>query len=1305
MRAEEPVRGALADDDGESGAQSVEGARSEESAGGMSDLLRSLARPDGDLGMLLRPGARVSRYEIVRRLGAGGMGVVYEALDRERGVRVALKTVRRPDASSLYRFKNEYRTLADVTHPNLVTLYDLVSEGRSLFFAMELVDGTDLLSYVRGTDEAGERAPDAMADTLSSVDVSETPEHGAERVVTALEPAVVARVRAAFRQLVEGVSALHAAGRYHRDLKPSNVMVTGAGRVVILDFGLVVEVDAPLMTQRQGCSGTVEYMAPEQAAATALTQASDWYAVGVMLYEALTGVLPYRGPALRIMMDKQQVDPARPGSLTTGVPEDLDALCCALLAREPESRPRSAEILAALGAPPATSKETRRISTPSLSSGPFVGREREAATLRRAFAQCGQRRAVTVHVRGDSGLGKSTLVRRVLDELQSTHGAIVLSGRCYEQEAIPYKAVDSVVDSLSHYLKSLPRERAAAVLPRETHALAKLFPVLRRVEAVAGAPRRPEIRDPQELRRRAFGALRELLERIADRAPLVLWIDDLQWGDADSAALLGELLRPPDPPPMLVVASYRTEIAADNPLIAALQRLKERYASESPCYEIALEPLSIDETRTLVEMLVPEGAPLAEEVAAEAAGNPFLTIELVQYAVSSAAPSSMMGARLRVERMLDERLARLPPNARRLLEIVGVAGRPLARELALAAAELPVEDERPALAVLRAGRLIRTVPSSKLELLDTFHDRIRETMLALLDREALAARHRRLFSAMEASDAPDAEALAAHALGACEPLRAGEWAERAGDRAASSLAFDRASEWYRSALEWQSPPAEHRRQLLRKLADALAGGGRGGDAGRAYTLAAEGATSTEVLELRRRAAQQFLVSGHLDEGIATLRWLLGSIGLGFPASSRAAFWELVAHRARLALFGYRYRVRDSGQIAALTLARADTCLTAGIGLSMSDNIRGHVFGQRFLRLAFEAGEATRIGIALAGQVWTNSISGVRLERKVARLQAMVETIRAASNDDYLTGFSLLMNGHAAYFFGRYAEALELYDRAAAELRQNCIGVAWELDTAAGFAMNALFMLGRTRELCRRVPPTLEEAHQRGDLYLMSSICLGYPNARWLVLDEPARALAEVDEAMARVPTRSLHFYYALIARAQASLYLADGAAAYERVCAEWHEIESGYLLRMAIVFVVSHHLRARAALSLAATGRDVVRLQREALRAARVIEHRPYPPSPAFATSLRAIVAAQRGEHARSAALFADAASVFEQTSLRLFAAAARFRQGELTGGEAGQALIESAEHFMRSEDIRSPARMTEMLMPGTRMAIGALPA
>lgn len=274
------------------------------------------------------------------------------------------------------RLKHEFHSLLDLHHPNLVSLGELVSQGNQWFFTMELVDGADFYAYVR---------PDALDE---------------------------ARLRSALPQLARGLAARHAAGMVHRDVKPTNVMVDGEGRVVLLDFGLAANVSDRARAGETHAVGTAEYMAPEQAASKPVGPEADWYSVGVVLYEALTGKLPYQGSSLEVLMDKQRYEPPPPRAVSAGVPADLDALCVDLLRFDPSARPSGRDVLRRLGA-----EDVVRGAPPSSSlhhRAPFIGRQRELDALARAFEDTREGTPVTVVVSGESGVGKSALVRRFL---------------------------------------------------------------------------------------------------------------------------------------------------------------------------------------------------------------------------------------------------------------------------------------------------------------------------------------------------------------------------------------------------------------------------------------------------------------------------------------------------------------------------------------------------------------------------------------------------------------------------------------------------------------------------------------------------------------------------------------------------------------------------------------------------------------------------------------------------------------------------------------------------------------------------
>ena len=260
---------------------------------------------------------------MLRRLGAGGMGVVYEVQDHARGEVVALKTLRHATPAGVYRLKHEFRSLAGVAHPNIVCLYELIVEDAGCFFTMELVKGVNFVEHVRGSSR------------------------------TSLE---IDRLISAFRQLVDGVTALHRLGKLHRDIKPSNVLVTPEGRVVILDFGLITELSDTLGGRAHRGRNTCVSGARKKPPGEPPSEAGDWYSVGATLYEALTGELAIPRSADRSSPPQEGVRSNAAVGARARVPADLSAICMAMMRRNPAQRMSGPEAVNRLaGGPGATS--------------------------------------------------------------------------------------------------------------------------------------------------------------------------------------------------------------------------------------------------------------------------------------------------------------------------------------------------------------------------------------------------------------------------------------------------------------------------------------------------------------------------------------------------------------------------------------------------------------------------------------------------------------------------------------------------------------------------------------------------------------------------------------------------------------------------------------------------------------------------------------------------------------------------------------------------------------------------------------
>ncbi|MSV30559.1 MAG: serine/threonine-protein kinase PknK, partial [Bryobacterales bacterium] len=976
------------------------------------------------------------RFEIEERLGSGAFGVVYRAYDRKMKSVVALKSLRKADPSRLYRFKQEFRSLADITHPNLVTLYELQATDEEWFFTMELIHGVNFLDYVRGGDSRMDTEP-AFTVTLDTTQLSGTQDQETvkdSRAICQLSEGALGRLRAAFQQLAEGLVAIHSAGILHRDIKPSNVLVTPEGRVVVLDFGLVTEL-AGGIAQEEGVAGTPAYMSPEQSTGQAVGQPSDWFGAGVMLYEALAGRLPFprlgRGAQTRARYENL----APPSHWAHSLPSDLSGLCMDLLQVDAGQRPSGRDVLKRLqGAEPLVSGFVPRVA--ARRSGVFVGRESHLGALREAFAATHEGHAVAVRVFGRSGMGKSALIRHFLDELRNAEpGIVILSGRCYERESVPYKALDSLVDTLSQYLQKLPHRDAERLMPRDVASLARLFPVLRRVEAVIEARNRSqEIFDSQELRRRAFSALRDLLGKLGESRPLVLFIDDLQWGDLDSAGPLEEILREPGSPALLLIASYRSEEAASSPLLRALEPVLFAQCVRG----IEVGELSGEEARSLASALTGGGfSGRAASIAAEAGGSPFF-IELLR------SPRARTGDQhLTLDDVIYQRVSELPERARNLLEVVAVSGKPVAEDLARRAADFGAEDLS-LLHLLRTERMLRGRDVGDRDEIETYHDRIRETILAHLEPAKAAAHHLRLAHGYESTGREtDPETVAVHYERGGDKTKAAVYAVAAARQAADALAFDRAARLYRLALDLDPGEVEHSRALNIKLGGALANAGRGDQAARAYLEAAKGASAAEALDLRRRASEQLLLSGHIDEGMKAMRGVLESVGLRMAKTPRGALASLLLRRALVRLRGIKFKERDFSEVVPADLVRIDACWSVGAGLAIVDNIYAADFQSRHLLLALKAGEPYRIARALAMEAGHAGTAGRPAIARCEELLAAARAVAARVRHPYVQAHIGFMTGMVCFSQGRWQAAREYLDSSEALRAGQDVPTTWE----------------------------------------------------------------------------------------------------------------------------------------------------------------------------------------------------------------------------------------------------------------------
>lgn len=787
----------------------------------------------------------LGRYDVVGCLGSGGMGTVYDAVDRGRGTRVALKTLQADDAGAAVGLKREFRAVADLAHPNLATVYELACEQGLWFFVMERIEGERFSTWARGRT-APVVAPEAMAET-ATLDTASLADMLPESGMTELLPPPATSppscgfdaLRGAVAELVRGLAALHDAGLRHGDVKPANVLVCPDGRVVIVDFGLATPVSgAP---RRGSTGGTPQYMAPEHLADAGAGPPADWYAVGTLVYEALTGRLPFLEARVRdLWFVKTHCRPPEPRELVPDVPRDLSELCMALLEPDPAARPSGHDLLRRLDGATAPRRPARHRA--------FVGRQRELGVLHGALARARGGSRTVVHVHGPSGIGKSSVVRSFLESADG----LVLRGRCYERESVPYKGIDGIVDELADVLRSLDEAAVRRLLPEGVADLARAFPALLSVPAVAAAEPAQETGSALEARRRTWAAMTALCAALACSRPLTLWIDDLQWADADSARLLEALIDGTAGAALLVVASFRRPEALANP---ALQPALDASARLPPGTLVELEvgglaePDAIALARaTLAGLRAPDT--LAGRVAREAGGVPLFVEELARFVARSGAP-----ARLSLEEAIAARVAALPAAQRTLMEVVAVADSPVPQSVVFEAAALDAAA-LPELLALRSASLVRWHGAGADDPVAAYHDRVRESVYGSLSAAARQGHHLRLGRALAArrpDGGPGLFDAARHLLAAddllsdpAERVEAARLHLLAGRKARSAGAFPLAFGCFEGGIALLPPGAWEAEY-------DLALGLHGGAAEAAYLSAEWAALDARVADVKARA--------------------------------------------------------------------------------------------------------------------------------------------------------------------------------------------------------------------------------------------------------------------------------------------------------------------------------------------------------------------------------------------------------------------------------------------------------------------
>ncbi len=1228
-------------------------------------------------------GRRLGNYRLLREIGRGGMGVVYEAVRFSGGTPVALKTLQKHTGGSLRQFKDEFRVLADLAHHNLVRLGELVTTESEPFFTMELLSGVSWDEYVRASFDSAAAMPHLAFNEE--------------------------RLRDALFQLADGLSALHAAGCVHRDLKPSNVFVTREGRVVILDFGLALdEGEKPLGDQHGSIAGTPYYMSPEQTQGH-FSIASDWYSVGVMLYEALTGERAFSQRRLSELMQAKMTDGLlRPREVLSEIPEDLDRLCRGLLSVDPSDRPDDQSILSQL----------RGRARAVVDEQVWIGRDEEMRTLQSAWDDVQRGHTRVVLVSGHSGMGKTSIVDRFLTQLRRAHGIVVLRGRCYENESVAYQGFDSIVDSLSALLQHSAEKDVDRVLPMELDSLCQIFPVLGEVPSVAReiASRRPRNVTGGERRRIGFAALRELLCRLTLRTPLVIFIDDLQQGDADTAALFREVFWRDKSPQVLFVGTFRSEDASTSQCIAEIRRSKLSPAEQLQlCDQIELTVNQFgheDAVRLTSALLAPHGIhdpALAQRIASESCGDPLfirmLTRHLAndgrpndssQYQMTQWSPGIDGSERWTLASVIANQIDQLAPVYRSTLELLAAAGRPIEQETIEAA----LGDELPPVGLvrsLRAQRLVRRLGDHRL--IETFHDKIRETVREMTTADRLQRHCRGIAIELEKKPDRDVEFIADLYRRGGELVKSGEYYVQAAAVAVNSLAFNRAVEYYQYALAQLELTSQREGRLRIQLADALANASRSSEAAREYLAASKFASGDARASLHQSAALRWLTSGHVDEGIAALQVALQSHHLPWPRTTWHAVLGLLKRSAQLRFRGL-HPSRRGRLVDDRIQERLDVCWSAAAGLSVVDPVRGSFYVAENLYQSLSHQGSRTLVRDLAAYIGHVAIGGNRSRRSTHRVLVASRDIARQDDNSYARAMLSLARGIAALLRGDWSRTIRCCDRAGAYLQDGSIhGATWELSTARTFALWALQYQGNWVELARRQPELMRVAREADDLFATLNFGTQVMTHLQLAVDKPDEARERLAEDEARLSDRGffVQHHNHLLASVNVRLYQGNGVDAADSIDQQWGNYRKAFLSQVQQIRVDHFQVAARANLAaacafassntatsseyLAAAKRHLRRLYREKVRW-----------SVALASAFDASVARIAGDVSSSRKRLAAAIPLLERVEMRMHAAAARHHLARL---DCDESKMNECRESWRALGIVNPEALASMLIPG----------
>jgi tetratricopeptide (TPR) repeat protein len=733
-----------------------------------------------------------NRYSLVEEIGRGGGAIVYRAQDTLLDRHVAIKVLH---ASGLgtegkVRLLEEAKAVAKLNHPNIVTVYDAGERQGSPYIVMELVEGPSL--------------------------------HNAR-------PTELSEIVAIARQICTALDHAHQHGMVHRDLKPENVLLGDDGKAKLVDFGLARSF-ASRVTSEGNIAGTVFYLSPEQAMGQQVDGRADLYSLGVMLYELVTGRLPFEADRpLAVISQHLHAPVVPPSTYKDDIPKNLERLILKLLEKHPDNRPASAKESERALAEwqeeiPESEVEIELSLLDRIARGRLVGRDHELAELEAYWNRALTSEGRVAFISGEPGIGKTRLTREFLDRARVARYP-VLQGECYAEGGASYTPIvhllRQALDEGFIQIQDIPPYIAAdliALAPELRHR----FPEM---------PPNPTLQADAE-KQRIFESFVSFCRMLWENSGLLIFIDDVHWSDSGSLSLLRHLARRARTQPLFILLTYReVELNESLPLQEFLHDLnRERLA-----VRIKLGRLTRDKTRKMLEAMF--GEDISDEfldgIYLETEGNPFFIEEVCKALVEQGSLSFKEGRWDRpsmedlqipqsVRVAIQSRLGKLPEQAQRALEIGAVIGNEFEYDLLLAASEMEETTLIEALEKAQRGQLIREVRSNGAVNFAFMHALIPTTLRESVSGLRRRTYHEKVALVLEAKRPGDYERLAYHHEHAGHPTRSRTYYLQAGERAWETYAPEDALRFYqRSLVRWPEDDPVGRAEILVRISNCL----------------------------------------------------------------------------------------------------------------------------------------------------------------------------------------------------------------------------------------------------------------------------------------------------------------------------------------------------------------------------------------------------------------------------------------------------------------------------------------------------